>query len=100
MGDVNNPSICWSDNTAGHKQSRRFLECSVDNFLLQVIEEPMRRGGLLDLLLTNHKGLAGNVKLKDCSDREMVDLRIPRGGRRVKSKLAALDFRRADFAFF
>lgn len=26
MGDFNHPCICWKDNTAGHKNSRRFLE--------------------------------------------------------------------------
>ena len=50
---------------AGHKQSRRFLECSDDNFLLQVIEEATRRGAVLDVVLTNKEGLVGNVKLKD-----------------------------------
>ena len=33
MGDFNHPNICWRDNTAGHKQSRRFLQCTDDNFL-------------------------------------------------------------------
>ncbi|GAB0179153.1 hypothetical protein GRJ2_000380600 [Grus japonensis] len=42
MGDFNHHNICWRDNTAGPKQSRRFLECVDDNFLLQVIEEPKR----------------------------------------------------------
>ena len=32
------PDICWRDNTAGHRQARRFLECIDDSFLLQVIE--------------------------------------------------------------
>ena len=27
MGDFNHPDICWRDNTAGHRQARRFLEC-------------------------------------------------------------------------
>lgn len=27
MGILNYPDICWMDNTAEHKQSRRFLEC-------------------------------------------------------------------------
>ena len=63
MGDFNHPNICWRDNMAGHKQSRRFQECIVDNFLFQVIEEPMRRGAMLDLVLPNKEGLVGNVKL-------------------------------------
>ena len=44
MRDFNHTDICWKDNTAGYKQFRRFLECVDDNFLLQVIEEPMRGG--------------------------------------------------------
>jgi len=100
MGDFNHPNICWRDNTAGQKQSRRFLECAEDNFLLQAIGEPMRRGVMLDLFLTNKEGLVGNVKVKGslgCSDHEMVEFQIPRAARRVRSKLATLDFRKADF---
>ncbi|PKU32130.1 dtw domain-containing protein 2 [Limosa lapponica baueri] len=100
MGDFNHPDICWKDNTAGHKKSRKFLECVNDNFLLQMIEEPMRKGTVLDLVLTNKEGLVGNVKFKGslgCSDHEMVEFKIHRAVRRVCSKLATLDFRRADF---
>ncbi|GAB0207663.1 hypothetical protein GRJ2_003232000 [Grus japonensis] len=103
MGDFNHPDICWRGNTEGHKQSRKFLECIDDNFLLQVIEEPMRRGAMLDLVLTNKEGLVGDVKLKGslgCSDHEMVEFRILRAARRVCSKLTTLEFRRADFGLF
>ncbi|KAM9590815.1 uncharacterized protein ACIBXB_005869 [Morphnus guianensis] len=103
MGNFNHPDICWRDNTAGHKQSRRFLECVDDNFLLQVIEEPTRRGARLDLVLTNKEGLVGNVKLKGslgCSDHEMVEFKNLRAARRAHSKLTTLDFRRADFGLF
>ena len=65
MGDFSHPDIWWRDNTAGHKQSWRFLEYVDDNFLLQVIEEPMSTGAMMDLVLTNKKGLVGNMKLKD-----------------------------------
>ncbi|GAB0176242.1 hypothetical protein GRJ2_000089400 [Grus japonensis] len=50
MGDFNHPNICWRDNTAGHKQSSGFPEYADDNFLLQVTEEPKRRGAMLDLV--------------------------------------------------
>ena len=102
MGDFKHPNICLRDNTAAYKQSRRFLEC-VDNFLLQVIEEPMRRGAMLHLVLTNKVGLVGSVKLKGslgCSDHETVEFKILRAARRVHNKLATLDFRRADFGLF
>ncbi|GAB0208907.1 hypothetical protein GRJ2_003356400 [Grus japonensis] len=100
MADFNHPDICWRDNTAGHKQSRRFLECVNDNFLLQVTEEPTRRGAMLDLVLPNKEGLVGNVKLKGslgCSDHEMVEFKILRAARRAHSNLTTLDFRRAGF---
>jgi len=55
---------------------------------------------MLDLVLTNKEGLVVNVKVKGslgCSDHKMVDFKILRAARRVRSKLATLDFRRADF---
>jgi len=70
------------------------------NFLLQVIQELTRSGAMLDLVLTNKQGLVGNVKVKRslvCSDHKMVEFKIRRAARRVRSKLATLDFRRADF---
>ncbi|GAB0208424.1 mitochondrial enolase superfamily member 1 [Grus japonensis] len=103
MGKFNHPDICWRDNTAERKQSRKFLECIDDNFLLQVTEEPTRRDAMLDLILTNKEGLVGDVKLKGslgCNDHEMVEFRILRAARRAHSKLTALDFRRADFGLF
>ncbi|GAB0207584.1 hypothetical protein GRJ2_003224100 [Grus japonensis] len=103
MGDFNHPDICWRDNAAECKQSRKFLECADDNFLLQMIEEPTRRGVMLDLVLTNKEGLVGDIKLKGslgCSDHEMVEFRILRAARRARSKLTTLDFRRADSGLF
>ena len=63
MGDFNHTCICWRDNTAGHKQSRRFLECTDDNLPLQVTEKPTRRGAMLALVLINREGLVGNMNL-------------------------------------
>ncbi|GAB0179532.1 hypothetical protein GRJ2_000418500 [Grus japonensis] len=103
MGNFNHPDVCWRDNAAGHKQSRKFLECIDDNFLLQVTEEPRRRGAMLDLVLTNKEGLVGDVKLKGSlgsSDDETVEFRILRAARRALSKLTTLDFSRADFGLF
>lgn len=53
MGDFIYPGICWNDNTAELKQSRRFLECIGDNFLAQVTEESTSKGSLLDQILMN-----------------------------------------------
>ncbi|PKU41722.1 rna-directed dna polymerase from mobile element jockey- hypothetical protein [Limosa lapponica baueri] len=100
LRDFTHPDICWRDNTAGHKKSRKFLECVDDNFLLQMTEKPKRKGTVLDLVLTNKEGLVRNAKLKGClgcSDHETVEFKIHRAARRVCSKLTNLDFRREDF---
>ncbi|GAB0209463.1 hypothetical protein GRJ2_003412000 [Grus japonensis] len=49
---LNHPDIYWRDHIAGHKQSMRLLECIDDNFLTQVIKEPMSGGTLLNLIFT------------------------------------------------
>jgi len=103
MGDFSHPNICWRDNTAGCKQCRRLLDCVVDNFCLQVIEEPTRRGAMLDLLLTHKEELVENVKLKGslgCSVHEMVEFKILRAASRMHNKLTTWDFRRATFGLF
>ncbi|GAB0179152.1 mitochondrial enolase superfamily member 1 [Grus japonensis] len=63
----------------------------------------MRRGTVLELLLTNKEKLVGDVKVKGNlggDEQKIVEFRILRRGRRLKIKLTALDFRRADFGLF
>ena len=88
---------------ARHIQSRRFLPSTDENILTQVVEEPTRRGVLLDLVLTNKNRLLEDVKVGGslgCRDHEMVEFRILRGGSRATSKIKTLDLRRANFGLF
>lgn len=67
----------------------RLLEF-IENFLLQEIQEPTRRGVMLHLVSTKREGLMGNWKLKGSlgsSDHEMVEFKIFRLVRRVASFL-------------
>jgi len=103
VGDFNHPDISWEDHTARHTQSRRFLQSIDNNFPMQVVEEPTRKGDLLDRVLTNKEGLAEDVKVGGslgCSDHEMVNFRILHGGSRVTSRIKTLDFSRANFGLF
>ncbi|GAB0202828.1 mitochondrial enolase superfamily member 1 [Grus japonensis] len=103
MGNFNHPDICWKGNTARHAQSRRFLQSIDDNFLTHLVEEPKRREVVLDLILTNKEGLVGDVKVGGslgCRDHEMVEFRILCGRSRAISRIATLDFRRANFGLF
>ena len=101
--NFSHPSTCWRNNTAGHQKPKRFLECVDSSFLFQVVQEPTRKGAMLDLVLTNKKGLVSNMKLKGSlgyRDHEIMEFKILRMSKRVHSKLATLDFRRADFELF
>lgn len=62
MGDINHCDNPWRNNTR-HKQSRRLLEI-LDNFLIQVMVEPSRKGVLLDLILTDKESLVGDMKFR------------------------------------
>lgn len=67
------------------------------------MEEPTRKGALLDLMLMNTEELVRDMKVKEsfgCNDYEMMEFKILREGRREKSKTTALGFRRADFILF
>lgn len=79
------------------------MECLENNFLLQVTQESVRRGALLDLILTNKQVFIWDVKIKGslgCSDNDMLKFRILRAGRRVKSKITTLGFGRTEFGLF
>ncbi|XP_064918707.1 ubiquitin-conjugating enzyme E2 K isoform X1 [Columba livia] len=68
-----------------------------------MVEELTRRGALLDLILTNKEGLVEAVKVEGClgcSNHEMVEFRILCGRNRVASRIASLDFCRANFSLF
>jgi len=63
-------------------------------------EGPTRKGALLHLVLTKKQGLVEDVEAGGrlgCSDHEMVEFRILRGGSRVTSRIKTLDLRRANF---
>ena len=103
MGYCKVPDICWIYNTADREQSQRFLECVGDNFLTQLVKEPVRGSKILDLLFVNREGLVGDVKAGGRlgqSDREMLDISILAEPRRGVSRTATLDFRRANLNLF
>ena len=66
-------------------------------------DEPTRRGVLLYLVLANKAGPVEVVKAEGrlgCSDQEMTEFRISCGRIRKPSRIATLDFRRANFDLF
>lgn len=57
----------------------------------------------MHLILTSKEGFVGSMKIRGslgCSDHEMLDYRIPRAARRLKSSFSTLDFRKVYFGLF
>lgn len=55
----------------------------------------MRKGMLLDQVLTSKKGLVGNMKARGslrCSEHETVEFRNLHGRKKAVSRIAMLDF--------
>ncbi|GAB0203202.1 hypothetical protein GRJ2_002785800 [Grus japonensis] len=100
MGDFNLPDINWEHHTADTSRSRSFLKHLDDNFLVQLLKEPTRKGALLDLLLVNREGLVGEVAIGGRlghSDHEVVEFKIFGDRRKTATKTSTLDMGRADF---
>jgi len=101
--DFNHSDICWLRSMDSHTRSRQFLQCFDDSFLTQVVEEPTRRGVLLELVSTNKEGLVRDVicgRSLGCSSHKMVEFKILCGRSKAISRIATLDFTRDKFNFF
>jgi len=61
VGDFHVADVCWKDNPAERKTSRRFLGCVEETFLTQLMSEPARKGAPLGLLFVNREGFVGDV---------------------------------------
>lgn len=84
------PITCWKDNTSGHKQFTRFLQCIDYNFLMR--RSRSKWGDtLLDLVLTEKERLIRDVRAEGSSSHEIGVCGILRWG----GKGEGLDFRRA-----
>lgn len=58
-------SYLLKGHTARAVLSRRFLQSTDDNFLMQVVKKPIRRGVLPGLVLMGKEDLAREVKAGD-----------------------------------
>lgn len=69
-----------------------------------MIEEPTRRGAVLNFVLTNKVVRCEvNMKLKSilgCSDHEAADFKVLGAVRTVGRRSTTLDYKRADFGIF
>lgn len=76
MGDFNDTDICWKNNIQVHMTSIKFMQCVENCCLVQILDVPMRKEALLDLLLINQESLLCNISVTDsldCSDHNIVE---------------------------
>lgn len=66
MVDFNFPHVNWEHHAVNTNGCRKFLKHVEDNFLVQVLKEPARKGALPDLLFVNSEGLMGMVVVGGC----------------------------------
>ena len=82
--------VKWEYHKADTSRSRRFLNHRDDNFLVQVLTEPTRKGVLLDLFLEYTESVVGAVEIGGClghSDHEVVELKTFVTGGKLLPKL-------------
>lgn len=85
---------------AGEKQSRRFLECTDDNCLIQVAEEMKRGDALQELIFTNEEELVGNVKVREALATLTMGWWSSRSWEKANSRLTTLNIGRANTGLF
>jgi len=103
IGDFDFSDVCRKYNTVERKQSRSFLGCVEDNFLMRLVGEPTREGALVDLLFANREELVGDVMVGlhlGHNGHEMIDFLILIEVRRGVIRTATLGFQRTDFGLF
>lgn len=100
MEDFNCPYNFWQDNMVNCKASRRLLESTDDNLLVQVLDRLIRGEVLLDLVLTNAEEIIKDIKIGcslGCSEHALVEFVISRNMSLVKSRVRILNFKRMNF---
>ena len=78
LGDFNHPNICRKSSTVSCRQSRRLLECTEVNLLIQVKDNPTKGDTILDLLLTNASELIGDIRSGGCSGHAIIEFTLLR----------------------
>lgn len=99
MGDFNFPDINREYHTSMTSKYGKFLK-NVVEVLSQVLIEPSRKIATLDLFFENREGIVGDVMVGVClgrSDHEIVEFNSFGKRRENVSRVATLDFKRANF---
>ena len=65
LRDFNHLDVYWESHVVGSKQSRRLMESTEENVLVQLLDKPTRGEALLDLVLTSAEELNKRLRLEE-----------------------------------
>ena len=103
LGDLNCLDVCWENKAAGCKQSRRLLECTQHNFLVQTVDRLTVGEAFLYLVLTDAEELIKEVKTGGtlgCSDHALLEFVVSGNKVLVRSRVGTLNFRKVNVRLF
>ena len=99
-GDFNRPGINWDDMTSD-KHGERLLECSMDLFLSQHVNDTTRNDAILDLIFSQDPNIVQNVSVLpdtlQTGDHNIITFLIDVQPIRDTTNKVVNNFKRADF---
>ena len=99
IGDFNYPDIDWSTLQASSSASRLFIDCLDDAFLIQHVTEPIRKGSVLDLVITSEPDMIDTVNVLGCfSDHRMLQWNMNVLVSTNGTKRQSFDYSKGDYA--
>lgn len=99
LGDFNYPEIDWSNLTSLSRNSREFLDLTLDFSFVQLIDQPTRQHNILDLLLSSAPEKAtSTLYLDGLSDHRLIQVSISLpASKPYVSPRPILDYKRGDY---
>ena len=100
MGDFNHGNIKWDTLQSTGVEDQKLVCLIQDNFLTQHVLEPTRATRVLDVVLSSHKELVDNVKIKQplgSSDHNQMHFYINIKSDRTKVKQCRRDFGKGNY---
>jgi hypothetical protein len=99
MGDFNLPELDWGnlDNLDLHDP---FVDCLLNNFLLQLVDEPTRGKNYLDLVLSSEENMVQNLSVGEqfeTSDHQVIRFDLVCRKNENKTTVKKYDYFRADY---
>jgi ribonuclease P/MRP protein subunit RPP40 len=99
MGDFNLPELDWGnlDNLDLHDP---FVDCLLNNFLLQLVDEPTRGNNYLDLVLSSEENMVQNLSVGEqfeTSDHQVIRFDLVCRKNENKTTIKKYDYFRADY---